>query len=730
MTKYRKQGFKSAGNAARYSKVTSAQNLRWARLKRPHDHDYFCSDLGPDLSHVEREEEVESADTKECKDWRLGRRIVELDVLAKGLSACGKCGLPLNLDHTKEIQTYGLGSLLKVQCFNTNCMYINHIPTGKRHDRIWDVNTKLATGLVHSGIAVRQLNSLLAELNIPTVHYKTINARLKETGKMVEKIAMDSTDEALQNEIKAVEQTNGKFVDAVDADWKKRGSGRSYNSLSGHCSMVGTQTGQIIHYAVPSKDCRVCSTAASRNEPPKPHDCYQNWEGSAKAMEADMVTQMVKDVGEKGFKVEAIVGDEDSTTIGRLRANVNEKIEKISDKNHIRKLLGNSLYALKKQHPMLTVKVIKYLQRCFDYIIAQGKENPSQISSDLNALSKHPFGDHSSCSSRWCRFIGNPNCLYRSFPHGKPLANQCLQSSLEKVFSTYAGHSNKLSSLGSTQGNESFNHMVAAKAPKNIHFSSSGNLSYRVAACVAQKNSGHKYLVSVNRSLGLSPGFYTNRLAKLRDSQRIKQRAVANSHKFKRKRLAKKSMKYQRNASLEVREGTSYQSGCTIMGHLSTDIQSIPAPVIQPEYTHVEKEQLRECHLAFFDVETTGLGRDSHIIQLSVCVDSNEEIFNCYIKPGKKISPAASIVTGIQFENRKMYHNNREVEYSRIQPALEKLFVFLAKFEKVVLVGHNCKSFDIPVLLSALENNNMLESFMSTGVIGVIDTLPLFKVSS
>lgn len=94
--------------------MTSAQNLRWARLKRPPDHDYFCSDLGPDISHVEREEEVESADTKECKDWRLGRRIVELDVLAKGLSACGKCGLPLNLDHTKEIQTYGLGSLLKV----------------------------------------------------------------------------------------------------------------------------------------------------------------------------------------------------------------------------------------------------------------------------------------------------------------------------------------------------------------------------------------------------------------------------------------------------------------------------------------------------------------------------------------------------------------------------------------------------------------------------------------
>nr|XP_034324006.1 uncharacterized protein LOC117688947 [Crassostrea gigas] len=109
MTKYRKHGFKSAGNATRYSKGTAAQYLRWTRPNRPPDHDYFCSDHGPDLSHVEREEEVAELTNlhtyKECKEWRLWRRIVELDVLAKGLSACGKCGLPLNLDHTKEIQT-------------------------------------------------------------------------------------------------------------------------------------------------------------------------------------------------------------------------------------------------------------------------------------------------------------------------------------------------------------------------------------------------------------------------------------------------------------------------------------------------------------------------------------------------------------------------------------------------------------------------------------------------
>lgn len=54
--------------------------------------------------------------------------------------------------------------------------------------------------------------------------------------------------------------------------------------------------------------------------------------------------------------------------------------------------------------------------------------------------------------------------------------------------------------------------------------------------------------------------------------------------------------------------------------------------------------------------------------------------------------------------------------------------MFLVKFEKVVLVGYNCKFFDILVLFLVLENNNMLESFMLIGVIGVIDIFFFFKV--
>ncbi|XP_063407854.1 uncharacterized protein LOC134691329 [Mytilus trossulus] len=721
MTRIRKHGFKSK----RYLKVSESQHARWTKTSTySNDHNYFSI---PNISNATREEEVscEGKQTRSSEDWREGRRIVELDVLATGLRACLKCGLPLQLGHTIDIQTYGLGCLLKVQCFNTICMHVNSVPTGKRHDRVWDVNSKLATALVHSGLGERQANSFLSELNIPAFSYKLVSARLKEVGNVVEEVAKESTNEALEKELAAVEQKKGSLVVAVDAGWQKRGSGRAYDSKSGHCSMIGPETGKIINYSVRSKECRVCSRAESRNESPREHACYRNWEGSSKGMEADMVIEMVKDVQSKGCTVAALVGDEDSTTIGRVRANISNSIEKISDRNHLKKILGNSLYSLKKNHPVLTVRIIKYLQSCFNYIIAQGEGNPEQIAKDLNALSKHPFGDHQCCSSRWCKFLSNPKSVFKSFPQGKPLSGSGLQKSLESVFEGYAKNSLKLSTVGSTQANESFNRMVSAKAPKHVHYSSSGNLNYRVAASVAQKNTGHRYLVNVNKKLGLSPGYHTQRLARLRDYQRSKQRALATTRAFKRKRLEKKAKMHQKLASAEVREGVSYQTGCSLDAAISDDIQSIPAPVITPEYLPLEPKTLNDSCMTYFDVETTGLGRDSHIIQLSA-VNSQNTKFNRYIKPARPILPQASEVTGLKFQNGKMYHEDREVQSIGISNALKAFILFLKEIHNTVLVGHNSKIFDVPILINALEKNGLLNNFMSS-VKGFIDTLPLFK---
>ena len=54
--------------------------------------------------------------------------------------------------------------------------------------------------------------------------------------------------------------------------------------------------------------------------------------------------------------------------------------------------------------------------------------------------------------------------------------------------------------------NESFNGMVAAKAPKACHYTSPGSLKARVGAVVAQNNLGSTYLSKVYETCGLSPG--------------------------------------------------------------------------------------------------------------------------------------------------------------------------------------------------------------------------------
>ncbi|CAC5391328.1 unnamed protein product [Mytilus coruscus] len=397
----------------------------------------------------------------------------------------------------------------------------------------------------------------------------------------------------------------------------------------GHCSMIGTETGKILNYAVRIKSCRVCSLAEKSKSSPPAHECHMNWSGSAKSMEADMVTEMVKDVGKKGVSVSSIVGDEDSTTIARLRANVDKNITKVSDSNHIKKLLGNSLYEIKKKHKTLTIKVIQNLQRCFNYILAQGKGNPDMIKQSILALCDHTFGQHQSCNNSWCKFLDNPNEKFSSLPHGKPLSDGALQNALRSVFTTYAGNAGKLSSLGSTQPNESFNRIVASKAPKQQHYSSSGSLMFRIAACVAQKNEGNKFILDVNKNMSVSPGYFTQCLAVLRDLQHRKRKAIANTYK------------HQKLATKEVREGVTYSSGIGLEDHPSDDIDEIPSPSLQPAYKMIE--WTTKVNQIFFDIEATGLARNSHITQISATSDKGS--INTYVLPKKPITPKAQEIT-------------------------------------------------------------------------------------
>ncbi|CAC5371328.1 unnamed protein product [Mytilus coruscus] len=116
---------------------------------------------------------------------------------------------------------------------------------------------------------------------------------------------------------------NENITVCVDAGWQKRGSGRVYDSLTGHCSMIGAKSRKILGYKWRSKTCRICEVASRKGKIPKVHQCRKSFGGSAKAMEPDLVIDLVREARLKGKNICTIVGDEDSTTIARKISNAN-----------------------------------------------------------------------------------------------------------------------------------------------------------------------------------------------------------------------------------------------------------------------------------------------------------------------------------------------------------------------------------------------------------------------
>jgi DNA polymerase III alpha subunit (gram-positive type) len=120
--------------------------------------------------------------------------------------------------------------------------------------------------------------------------------------------------------------------------------------------------------------------------------------------------------------------------------------------------------------------------------------------------------------------------------------------------------------------------------------------------------------------------------------------------------------------------------------------------------------------------------RDSHIVQLAAVRDGG--VFSQYILPKKPMSAKASEITGITVKSNQLYHHHKRVNAVGINVVVQNFLEFLKEKDMgvTVLVGHNCKVFDLPVLPNTLKNLDMLQSFLSI-VTGCIGTLPLFKMS-
>lgn len=229
-------------------------------------------------------------------------------------------------------------------------------------------------------------------------------------------------------------------------------------------------------------------------------------------------------------------------------------------------------------------------------------------------------------------------------------------------------------------------------------------------------------------SSGLSPGLYTRKLATLRDIQARKRKDVAITTEAKLRRIALKASRNQSSSTFEVREGVCYQSNTmidTVTEDSDEKILEIPAPKNKPVENDSKPDISTMTHI-YFDIEATGLGRTSHITQISA--RRGLETFSKYILPAREITPTAAEVTGLTFQNGSLYLLDKIVPAVGVKEGLTGFISFLEKSTNNVIFGHNIYNYDCPVLYNALDNCSLLDDFQSK-IVGFVDTLKLFKLS-
>ncbi|MBN3314054.1 PML protein, partial [Atractosteus spatula] len=132
-----------------------------------------------------------------------------------------------------------------------------------------------------------------------------------------------------------------------------------------------------------------------------------------------------------------------------------------------------------------------------------------------------------------------------------------------------------------------------------------------------------------------------------------------------------------------------------------------------------------EYTLVFFDLETTGLDVAAcDIVQLSAI--SGEETFNLHMVPRCRMTDEASRITGFTVQGQALLLHGGPVNTVTHREALSSFIDFLRTFHRPLLVAHNAKRFDCPVLSRALDEFSLKDEFQQV-VAGFLDTFLLGK---
>ena len=238
-----------------------------------------------------------------------------------------------------------IASLLWVRC--VECGALNSIKTSKSHVKkkgapVYDVNTKAAGAMIHSGLSVTGLQKFMASSEVPPVNARTLKKREREIGVTIEKVAKKSFLDATELEqnlcsLNSSAANKEGVVDlkaSYDMGWQRKGSDRAYNNRSGHGVFIGTESEKILTRISNCKKCEMNKVMGRVME----HDCRMNWGGSSKSMESDLAIDMFVSGTTEKARISTIFVDEDSTIMAKIKEAVPHEVTKESDINHAKKL--------------------------------------------------------------------------------------------------------------------------------------------------------------------------------------------------------------------------------------------------------------------------------------------------------------------------------------------------------------------------------------------------------
>ncbi|KAK3108256.1 hypothetical protein FSP39_004267 [Pinctada imbricata] len=347
---------------------------------------------------------------------------------------------------------------------------------------------------------------------------------------------------------------------------------------------------------------------------------------------------------------------------------------------------------------------------------------------NLKALLPHQFGDHSLCKDRFCGFKRNPkeNYVHRSLPYKAALKDDNLRSHLQPIFDQATARAEQYVDLGSSQQCEHANREVTLRVPKSHHYGNSESLDFRVNASAAFINEGRSYISKVNKMAGISPGKFTESHADKQYKRRLKVEEKSKLPSTKRRRMQLKQERNMTQCALQTSEGDTYESEIGLRDDV--DIEKIPDPVPRGNFKPVTVSAGSPT-LVIFDLETTDLIRGRHmphITQIAAVEFETGTLFNTYTVPKLPITEAAMKVTGIVSNSGKMTVHGKDVYSEHITAGLNKFLEWLQIYNNVILVAHNGRRFDFPVLMNTMQSLKQTDVLVST-VIGFIDTLNIFK---